>query len=122
VAGGVYRQALVEPTEHHTPLDDEAELRRDELIRLFNDPILGELATVAAVRNWLNEEIPTTAMIDLAAMLMFSDSDERYEMLVETNAAERAAKLIRCLNQMRRSLRIAGHYENEPPAPGVHIN
>jgi len=110
-----YRMALLAPTEHH-PID-EADLddQRGLIEQRLNDPLLRELADISAIHNWLSDEIPTSALIDLTVIQLFDDTTVRYNMLAEPHAGQRAASLIQLLDQTRQSLEIVRRFEGRLP-------
>ena len=96
-----------------TPADE-----RTRLETMLNDPVLQELASVAAVQNWLSREIPTAALIDLTTMAVCDDAEQRYEMLSEPRTTIRAAWLDRWLRQARKTLALRPISPAEEDATG----
>lgn len=102
-----YRLAMLEPAEQPDVTEEGfAEIRR-RLDELLNDPELGELAAISAIHNWLTPEVPTLALIDLALMHLFDQPEQRYAMLAETDAFERARRLEAHLARTRSVVRRA---------------
>ncbi len=116
----LYRQAFLEPLETTPPMEIDLADERERLECLLNDPMLQQLSSVAAVRNWVSREIPTAALIDLATMAVCEDSDQRYELLSESVTQVRAHWLERWLRTTRRTLSLAGKFE--PPQTSDQIN
>lgn len=102
-----YRIAQLEPLEHGAAMEVDLDDARRRIERLLNDSLLQDLATVNTVNNWLSDEIPTTAMIDVAILTLCSDSAARYAMLAEPDADTRAAWLENHLGETRETLRVA---------------
>lgn len=99
-----YRRALIEPFETDPPLEIDLDPCRDKIEELLADPLLGQWSQISAVRHWLNREIPTAVMLDLAVMTLCRCTEERYAMLAEPCPCERAEWLHRHLIQTRKTL------------------
>jgi len=117
-----YRVALVEPTEPRLPMEIDMDEHRSHLEALLCDPLLKQLACVSAIHNWVNTEIPTAALVDLASMTVCSNVEQRYTMLADPDAIRRAAWLIKLLEQTRHTLAIAERYRPELSADGHCCN
>jgi len=117
-----YRTALLEPVGPHAPIEADLSSHREALERLLGDPLLKQLASVSAIHNWLSDEIPTPALIDLAIMTICSNVEQRYAMLAESNAINRADWLERMLQDTRHTLVTAERFRQEMSADGVHLN
>ena len=118
----LYRQAVLEPLERTPTMEIDLADERLRLDALLNDPLLKELSSVAAVRNWVSREIPTAALIDLATMAVCERSEERYDMLSEPQTLVRAHWLERWLRSTRRTLSLAGKFEPPKPSDQVNVN
>src|SRR5690606_15602323 len=99
-----YRIAMLEPIERVTPMEIDLDEPRQAIERLLADPVLARLEAVAAIRHWLNREIPTAVLVDLAIMTCCSDGECRYAMLAEPDAAARGQWLAQRLRRERESL------------------
>lgn len=99
-----YRMAYLKPIETQPTIELGQEPLRERLERLLNDPDLRELTSVAGIHNWLNDEIPTHALVDLVTMSFCTDSQQRYAMLAETDLQQRGAELERRLERTRRTM------------------
>lgn len=117
-----YRLALLEPTEPQPAMDIDLEDERQQLEGLFRDDLLGQLASVAAIRNWLSREIPTAALIDLSILAMVNRPNERYAMLAEPDVHQRAHWLEHHLRDTRRTLQIANRFGPSRTDDGVNLN
>jgi hypothetical protein len=112
-----YRMALLQPTEVPPPREGELREHRRRLAALLNDPLLGELETVAGAKKWLQSDIPTSALVDLNLMVFCESIEERYSMLAENNAVSRARWLERLLQRTRSALG-SGRRRKSPPKEG----
>ena len=117
-----YRHALLEPLERETPMEIDLAEHRTRLEELLNDPLLKELASIAAVQNWISREIPTNALIDLTTMTACDDVNDRYAMLAESNAENRATWLEHWLRMTRQTLRTAKKFEPPNLADRINVN
>ncbi len=117
-----YRSALLAPTEGRPPLEIDLTDCRRRIENLLSDPLLKGLASVSAIHNWLNAEIPTAALVDLAAMAVCCDLDQRYAMLAEPDAIVRAARLEELLCNTRRTLALAERFRPSQPVDHVYLN
>jgi len=117
-----YRLAFLEPTEAEAPMEIDLDRHRERLESLLSDPCLQQLASVNSIQNWLSNEIPTAALIDLAILTICSDVDQRYRMLAEPDVTERAAWLERHLRQTRQTLQVAARYDDGPTEEGLTLN
>lgn len=99
-----YRTALLAPTERTTPMEIDLDESRQAIERLLADPVLARVEPVAAIANWLSEEIPTIVLVDLAIMTCCRDGECRYAMLAEPDAAARSWWLARRLRDERDKL------------------
>ncbi|MEM6551401.1 MAG: LON peptidase substrate-binding domain-containing protein [Planctomycetota bacterium] len=99
-----YRLALLEPTEPRTdePVDDQP--LRQQLEELLADEQLRSLAAVNSVDDWLTDEIPTTAAVDLTAAVFCRDNEQRYALLAEPDPIKRTRFIIQLLRQTRETL------------------
>ncbi len=99
-----YRTAILDPFENDPPQDVDLEPCRDQIEKLFKDPLLRQWTQIGAVRNLLSKEIPTAAMLDLSVMALCRCSRDRYEMLAEPCPCERAEWLKKMLMRTRDTL------------------
>lgn len=102
-----YRLAQLEPLEHGAAMEIDLGDARQRIEQLLNDPLLKGLAAVNTINNWLSDEIPTAAMIDLAILTLCNDTACRYAMLAEPEVHARATWLERHLTDTRETLRVA---------------
>lgn len=117
-----YRVAMLEPIEGPRVMEIDFDESRARIEGLINDPLLLALQPVEAVRNWLDKEIPTVALTDLAILTVCSDSDLRYAMLAEPDARLRADWLIQHLAETRRTLELAKKLGNSRSESGLELN
>jgi Lon protease-like protein len=105
-----YRAAMLEPIEWPPMPDEQLADERERIRERLEDPALASVDGVDELRELTGHEVPTVGLIDLAIATICDDPDQRYRMLQETDPAERAAWLVRKLDQLKMH---AGH--NEPP-------
>lgn len=121
-AAGPYRKAILEAIDRQEAMEIDLTDTRTRLDNLLNDPVLRDLASVAAIQNWLSREIPTAALIDLTTMTVCDDTDQRYAMLAEADVHRRSAWLERWLRETRRTLKVARQFEPPQVADRVNVN
>ncbi len=102
-----YRKARLEPIEHGSAMEIDLDEIRRRLETLLGDPLLKQLAAINTVNNWLSDEIPTAAMVDLAILTVCENTVCRYAMLAEPDLESRARWLERHLSDTRRTLEMA---------------
>lgn len=117
-----YRIASLEPLEEEPPLEIDLEAAREHIEELLQDEALGELSSVQALRNCSNKDIPTNALIDLATLTIFQDSDARYEQLAQQDAQTRAGWLISHLTCLRNTVIKAHRCSTVDPDSGIYLN
>ena len=117
-----YRTAIVEATETNPPMEIDLDSHRQRIEAFLDDPLLKTLKSINAIHQWLSREMPTIAVVDLAIMTMCQDLDQRYAMLVESDAVLRAEWLERMLRSTQRMLEIADRLDSVTDEDGVHLN
>jgi len=117
-----YRAALLEPSEASPPMEIDFTDHRDRIESLLHDPLLGQLASVNAIRNWLSSEIPTVVLVDLAIMAACDNVEERYRMLSQSDAHARARWLQRMLDRTRQTLQTAQRFGPATSPDGFNLN
>lgn len=117
-----YRVALFEPAEVRPVMEIDLEDQRRRLEGLLDDPLLGRLAAVNAIKNWMTREVPTNVLIDLSILALAGTSGDRYEMLAQPSAAQRAQWLEHHLEGTRRTLRIANRIGPSRTDDGMNLN
>ncbi len=105
-----YRAAVLEPTEPRDVLEIDLAEPRQKIGDLLADPLLAQLASVSAISRWCTQDLPTAALIDLAAMALCEDVERRYALLAESDPQRRAQWVQEQLSQTRRTLEIAQRY------------
>ncbi len=117
-----YRTAYLKPIEPRDTLEIDLDEHRQRLEELFEDEHIGKLAVIGAIRRWLNEEIPTVAMIDLAAMALCRETNQRYTMLAEVDPVRRAERLVHQLQELRRWMTAADQFGPALSKDGLSLN
>lgn len=117
-----YRLAMLEPVEARSAMEIDLEDQRRSIEQLLADPVLKELAAISAIQNWLSDEIPTAALVDLAAMTFCENLEQRYRLLEEPDVQARAGWLLRTLQVTRRTMELARRHESGVEQRGYHLN
>ncbi len=117
-----YRIARLEPIEQPAGMEMDLEQQRACIESLLSDPLLKSLASVSAIHNWLDKEIPTAALVDLSVMTVCDDTEHRYEMLREPDPGLRAQWLCGYLTRTRQTLATAKRFGNGKTDEGYGLN
>ena len=97
-----YRSAELEPFgTHPDTLSDTLDEGRQRIEALLEDEYLRTLTATQALRKLFENELPTSAVVDLALLTIASDSEQRYAALAEGDAERRLQMLERQLRSMR---------------------
>ncbi len=122
LADGGYREAFLEPIESKDVMEIDLTERRARIEGLLNDTLMLQLRPVAALQNWLEKDIPTAAMLDLAVMAMCPDLEGRYAMLAEPRADRRAAWIENHLRRTHHTLTLAAAQGFATDEDGLPLN
>ena len=122
VAEGGFRQAVLEPVEEGDAMEIDLVREREKLEGMLGDRHLQQLVSVRAIANWLNDEIPTDALIDLSTLAVCHSVDGRYRVLREAEVVARAQWLLQYLQATRRTLRMAELLEPAVSEDGWPLN
>ena len=115
-----YRHALLEPFENTNVMEIDLTEQRQRLETLLRSEPLTQLASVASMQSWLSSEVPTVALVDLFAMTICDNVEQRYDMLANPCPFSRSRWLQSQLQHLSRVLRIADRLS--PPQTGDHLN
>lgn len=99
-----YRLFYLQPTDLNQDEVESLTPHRDRLRELLTDPVMRKVEGVEELGGLLGKKIPTTALIDIVAMQVCDDPEQRYPMLAETDAERRGAALTAHLEGLRRQL------------------
>ena len=103
----LYRRAMLEPVGLGADDSDVGDLRDAFADALEAEP-LRELRNAAALAEHLRDEnVPTSAVLELVTMALIDDLEVRYRMLATGAPAERAKIVSRELESLARLLRLA---------------
>jgi len=118
----LYRRAYMRPVEEN--LSDEFDLieQRQQILNLLNDPLMTQLTAVNSIHQWLSDEIPTTALIDLGVMTVCEESEPRYAVLEQSSPVERAKQFITMLNATRQTMKLASRIAPPELQDHMHMN
>lgn len=117
-----YRTCLLERLEVRDVPELDMETVREQIEKYLNDPLLASLAHVEQVRNLLNQEIPTCALVDFAATMLCHNVEDRYAVLAEPHALSRARWFLRFLREIVFCLRIADQQGAGVSPSGLPLN
>lgn len=121
-ADGGYREAFLEPTESSDVMEIDLSEQRQRIRALLDDDLMRQLKPVAALHNWLEDDIPTRTMLDLAVMVMCPGLEERYAMLAEPRADRRADWVEQHLRRTHRTLALAAAQGSPTDDEGLPLN
>lgn len=117
-----FRTALLDPLEPRPTMEIDLEPHRRRIEALLSDPNLSSMECIAAINHWLSGEIPTTALIDLAVLACCPQSEDRYAVLAEPEAARRAAWFERYLQRLREVRQTAAAQSPPRTEDGLGLN
>lgn len=105
-----FRSARLMPTETEQPMEIDLTEHRSRIDGLLRHERLRELSSINAIHEWLTDEVPTPALVDLATMAICESSEQRYELLAQPELSIRTDWLERRLRDTLRTLEIAHRY------------
>ena len=92
-----YRMATLTPFALNTvdPEDETVQLVaiRERIQELLRDPKLRKLGPVSQVDGWLQDDLPTPALIDMVTLAVSPDPEARYACLSEADPRRRGESL-----------------------------
>ncbi|MEE9404505.1 MAG: LON peptidase substrate-binding domain-containing protein [Algisphaera sp.] len=92
-----YRMAMLSPfaVDEIVPDDESQALTnvRERIRELLKDPALSKLGPVTEVDGWLEDRLPTAALIDLVTLAVSPDPESRYACLAEEDPRRRGESL-----------------------------
>lgn len=104
----LYRMALLEPVGIEGAEGEELGELRDSLDLMLSEGPLTRMHAAGALLEYVrNEEIPTTALMELVSFTLLTDSEVRYKLLAEGDAGARASLIRSELVGLRSLLRRA---------------
>ena len=103
-----YRLFRLQPTDLNQDEDPPMAECRRQITRLLADPLMTRVHGVEDLKPLLDKPIPTTALIDIVAMQVCDDPEQRYPMLAESAAGRRGAALAAHLEDLRRQIGSVG--------------
>lgn len=118
----LYREAILSPTEPTNPMEIDLEQTRARIMKLLKRPQMASLASVSALLNCECAEMPTTALIDLAAMTCSGTLEERYEALREADPLARGRWVERLLGRISHSIALAERFAPAQDDSRCHRN
>lgn len=107
-AGRLYREATLEPVGPSETDESELAPQRQRLRRTLASPELADLAAAASVLEVLDDEdIPTTAVLELVSFTLVQDPELKYALLAEGDPHRRAEMVLAELEHLRGLIRQA---------------
>ena len=101
----LYRTAMLEPIDVDDE-DDELDGAREHMEHLLTTGELSKLAAAETILEYVrNEEVPTTALLELISFVLVTDDRQRYRLLAEPNVGRRADVLLGELDHLRSLIR-----------------
>lgn len=101
-----YRMFQLEPTDLQQDPERKFMEHRKRLEELLGDPLMKNVQGVEEIGSLLSQEdeIPTPALVDIVAMQVCDDAEQRYPILAENNAQRRCVALTAHLKSLRNRL------------------
>ena len=96
-----YRLFHLRPTDLEATDDPSLKGQRRRIESLLNDPSLRGVEGVEELIGLLDKRVPTTALIDIVAMQLCDDAEQRYPLLAESRAQRRGDALTEQLLRLR---------------------
>lgn len=98
----VYRQAMLEPIGLESPDEEALVAVRNQLGDMLSTTPMTDLRDAAAFAHHLrDEQVPTTALLDLLSFVLLTDPALRYRLLEQADARRRAALVVTELESVR---------------------
>jgi len=85
-----YRTAVLEPIDWPPTDDVYLTEEREAIVEALNEPQLGHLETIDELRTVSRQPVPTVGLVDLIIAATAENTQQRYDMLCETDAHARA--------------------------------
>jgi len=117
-----YRQAVLEPADTSHAMEIDLDDHRQRIEDFLRHDTLKSLKIVQTIHQWLTSEVPTTAVVDLTIMAICEETEQRYEMLAETDPVARATWLERLLARTRHTIEIAERFGSGEGEDGIFLN
>ncbi|MBX3358918.1 MAG: LON peptidase substrate-binding domain-containing protein [Phycisphaeraceae bacterium] len=107
--GRPYRQAMLEPVGLETADEEVLTAVRHQLGDMLSTAPMTDLRDAAAFAHHLrDEQVPTTALLDLLSFVLLTEPGLRYRLLEQADARRRAALVLTELESVRLLLTRAG--------------
>lgn len=125
--GLLYREALLEPVGLDEGELSEGKDRLDALRTRVKESLAeGPLARLSAAETILdfasNEEVPTSAILEVLSFTIVTDGRTRYRLLEEGDARRRADIIESEVNRLERLIRMAAHQHPSEWPKGMSWN
>jgi hypothetical protein len=121
--GTPYRQAMLVPVGIDTNEDEQTAAERAELTLMLTQTTLHDLREAPAILKHLaDEDVPTSAILELLTFTMLPDPELRYRLLAEGDLHARASIIRGELAKLQTLLSRAAPQRREKPPKGVNWN
>lgn len=118
-----YRRVVLEPVGTEAADEDELSAIRSSLERRLDEGPLTQMRASEQVLEYLhNDEVPTSAMLELVSFTMLADPELRYRLLAEGDIHQRVQLIDRELDHLTQLLRRASLQRPEDWPKGCSWN
>lgn len=122
-AGTPYRQVVLEAVGIDSDEDEQTTAERAKLTLMLTQTRLSDLREAPAVLKHLaDEDVPTSAILELLTFTMLPDPELRYKLLAEGDLLTRASIIRGELGKIQKLLERAQPQRREKPPKGVNWN
>lgn len=123
LVSAVYRQARLEPVGIEAIDESTLADARGRILNALTETSLADLSDAeTVVRHLRDEDVPTSAILELISFSLFNDPELRYALLAEGDVHRRAAVIQRELRSLRALLDSARRQRAQNLPKGCHWN
>ncbi len=122
VQAAPYRTALLRPLENPATVEEGLSPFRKKIITHLNNENLQELSAIHNVNQWLTPDVPTSALIDVCSTNLCLGPEERYKLLANPVATDRAQWLTSRLLRTQKSVEMAMKYGVQELPDHIYLN
>ena len=117
-----YRMAYLESIEDSDVMEIDLEEQRQAIEKHLTSPAMNSLANIDKITNLLNQELPTAALVDMAASVLCHNAEDRYNALAQCHSLERARWFADYLAEIHACLKIADKLGSAQTTDGLSLN
>lgn len=117
-----YRTAYLEPIERKPVMEIDLEEARNAIYQRLQHPAMQSLAHMEQVANFLNQEMPTPALVDLAASVLCHHVEDRYAALSQPCPVRRVEWFRDYLDEVCRCMQIVQKMSGPGTRDGLSLN